>query len=81
MQPKPRWQHDTRPAASDGVNRLSTLGPGGTGARVEAARPGDRVVRVLERHPDAVEALPGFVWLDMPRKSQSSARLPWVFRG
>jgi hypothetical protein len=23
----------------------------------------------------------GYVWLDMPRKSQSPARLPWVFRG
>ena len=25
-------------------------------------------VRVLERHPEAVEALPGYVWLDMPGK-------------
>jgi hypothetical protein len=25
-------------------------------------------VRVLDRHPDAVEALPGYVWLDVPGK-------------
>jgi hypothetical protein len=25
-------------------------------------------VRVLERHPEDLEALPGYVWLDMPGK-------------
>jgi hypothetical protein len=25
-------------------------------------------VRVLERHPEGAEALPGYVWLDMPGK-------------
>ncbi len=25
-------------------------------------------VRVLERHPDGVEALPGYVWLETPGK-------------
>jgi hypothetical protein len=25
-------------------------------------------VRVLDRHPEGVEALPGYVWLDMPGK-------------
>jgi hypothetical protein len=28
-------------------------------------------VRVLERHPEAVQGLPGYVWLDMPGKVRS----------
>ena len=27
-------------------------------------------VRVLERHPDGVPALAGYVWLDLPEKAQ-----------
>jgi hypothetical protein len=28
-------------------------------------------VRVLERHPEGVQGLPGYVWLDMPGKVRS----------
>jgi hypothetical protein len=28
-------------------------------------------VRVLERHPEGVRGLPGYVWLDMPGKVRS----------
>jgi hypothetical protein len=28
-------------------------------------------LRVLERHPEGVQGLPGYVWLDMPAKGRS----------
>ena len=37
-------------------------------------------VRVLERHPEGVKGLPGYVWLDMPGKVRSVAEHMLEFR-
>jgi hypothetical protein len=38
-------------------------------------------VRVLERHPEGVQGLPGYVWLDMPGKVRSVGEHELEFRG
>jgi hypothetical protein len=45
-------------------------------------RPGlpARWVRVLERHPEGVVGLPGYVWLDMPGKVRSVREAELEFR-
>jgi hypothetical protein len=37
-------------------------------------------VRVLDHHPEGVEALPGYVWLDMPGKVRHVAEHELEFR-
>jgi hypothetical protein len=43
--------------------------------------PGDRVGPAAGAPSCRRRGAAGYVWLDMPRKSQSPPRLPWVFRG
>jgi hypothetical protein len=38
-------------------------------------------VRVLERHPEGVQGLPGYVWLDMPGKVRSVGEHELEFHG
>ena len=54
-----------------GINQPSTLGSHAASARLEASGAADGLVRVLERHPEDLEALPGYVWLEIPRKARN----------
>jgi hypothetical protein len=48
-----------------------TVGPREACTRLEAPGLPTDGVRVLERHPEGVKGLRGYVWLDMPGKVRS----------
>jgi hypothetical protein len=50
------------------IGRTSTVGPRAARSRLEAARLPTAWVRVLERHPEGLATLDGWVWLDVPGK-------------
>jgi hypothetical protein len=56
-----------RVAIDDQLRRFAIQGNGGGCAASGPGLPRDWVP-VLELHPDGVESLPGYVWLDMPGK-------------
>jgi hypothetical protein len=52
------------------VTEDSTTTPLAAGSS-SPATPAEGLVRVLEQHPEGVQGLPGYVWLDMPGKVRS----------